>query len=153
VSKRNRLENEVGKGIESLRREQVNLVDVTAGSVTYRCIVGPFDVDIDIVDVQVTAGTVPAGIGNTLNIYNGPVAGNKTIISAVTMESLTLQTPLAATINQANARVPAGTPIVITGAFPGNNSANPAVVSIMLSYEIPINDPAAKVTTYGAYVY
>jgi hypothetical protein len=153
VSKRNRLENEVGKGVESLRTEQVNLVDVTSGSVTYRYVVGPFDVDVDVVDVQVTAGSVPAGTGNTLNIYNGPVANNKTIISAITMESLTLQVPTTATITQANARVPAGTPIVVSGAFPGNNSATPAVVSVTIDYEIPINDPAARVTTYGAYVY
>jgi len=152
VSRRNRLKNEVGKGIESLRMAQVSLVDNIAANVTYRHVIGPFDVDVDVVGVQVTAGQVPAGTGNTLNIFNGPVASNRPIIAQVVMESLTLQVPLAATINQANARVTAGTPIVVVGQFPGNNSANPAVVSVKIDYEIPINDPAARVTTYGAYV-
>lgn len=148
---RNRVRSEVGKGVEALRYAQVNLVDNLAGNVTYVAVIGPFETDVDVQEVVVTVGAAPAGTSNLLDVFNGTVAGSVEIVAQVDPDGLTLQVPSSRTVLEAGRRVRAGTPITVQGVFPGDNAAAPANISVRVGYDIPVYDPTAKVTTYGAY--
>lgn len=148
---RNRVRSEVGKGVEALRHESVNLFDALAGSGTYVGVIGPFETDIDIESVTVTVGVAPAGTSNVLDVFKGTVAASVEVITQLDVDALTLQVPSSQTVLSAGRRVAAGTPITVQGVFPGDNSAAPASVAVRIGYDIPVYDPTAKTTTYGSY--
>lgn len=148
---RNRVRSEVGKGVEALRSAQVTLTDNLAGSVTYNAVIGPFETDIDVQEVVVTVGAAPAGTANTLDVFKGTVAASVEIVAQMEPDTFTLQVPSSRTVLEAGRRVTAGTPITVSGLFPGDNAAAPASVTVRVGYDIPVYDQNAKVTTYGAY--
>lgn len=148
---RNRVRSEVGKGVEALRFGQVNLVDNLAGSVTYIQTIGPWEVDVDVMDVKVTVGAAPAGTSNTIDLYKGTVAANLKITAQIDPDGFTLQEATNVAIVAAYARIPAGTLITVVGVFPGSNAAAPAGIGVRVGVDIPVYDQNAKVTSYGAY--
>lgn len=148
---RNRIRLELGKGIEALRHEECQILD-GLNAKTQVAIIGPFETDIDVKEVEVTAGIVPASSTNTIDLFNGTVSANKPIITQFDPDTLTAQVPLAATLTPANVRVKAGTPISVRYVSGGDNSSAPASVRVRVGYDIPIDGYSnAKVTTYGGY--
>ena len=150
---RNRIRLELGKGIEALRHEEVSLYHGTAGSLTYVGIIGPFETDVDVMEVAVTPGVKPATNGsNALDVFNGTVSGAKKIITTLADASFTAQVPVDGVIAVANRRVLAGTPISVQAVFAGNDSAAPASLRVRVGYDISIDGYAnSKMTTYGGY--
>lgn len=148
---RNRVRSEVGKGVEALRFGQVNLVDALAGNVTYIQTIGPWEVDIDVMDIEVTVGAAPAGSSNTIDLYKGTVSGAVKICTQIDPDGFVLQTPTDVAVTAANSRIPAGTQITVVGVFPGDNAAAPAGIAVRVGVDIPVYDPTARATTYGSY--
>lgn len=148
---RNRIRSEVGKGAEALRFGQVTLSDALAASGTYSAVIGPWEVDMDVMEIKVTVGAAPAGTSNTVDLYKGTVSGAVKICTQIDPDSFVLQTATNVAVTAANSRIPAGTVITVVGVFPGDNSSAPASVSARVGVDIPLYDPTAKVTGYGAY--
>lgn len=156
---RNRVKNELGKGVEALRSGQVTLVDALAGSGTYVGIIGPFETDIDVQEIDITTGIKPAANGaNTLDIFNGTVAANAPLMTQLTdalatygWTAQTIQVTVKPPVIVATQRVVAGSPISVRFVAAGNNAAAPASVTVRIGYDIPIYDQNAKTTSYGAY--
>jgi hypothetical protein len=148
---RNRVRSEVGKGVEALRFGQANLVDALAGSGTYIHVLGPWEVDVDVMDIEVTVGAAPAGTSNTVDLYKGTVSGAVKVCTQIDPDGFVLQVPTAVSVTAANRRIPAGTPVTVVGVFPGDNAAAPGSISVRVGVDIPVYDQNARAHTYGSY--
>lgn len=158
AASRNRIRTEVAKGVEALRKAEINLMDNLAGSVTYVGIIGPFEHDIDVMEIAVTTGIKPAANGaNTLDVFNGTVAGASTLMVQMTdalatygWTAQTIQVPVKPPVT-GTGRVSAGTPITVRFVAAGSNAAAPTNVTVRIGYDVPVYDQNARTTTYGAY--
>lgn len=156
---RNRVRSEVGKGVEALRHAEVTLVDALAGSGTYVGIIGPFETDIDVEEIAVITGIKPAANGaNTLDVFNGTVAGSTEMMTQLTdalatygWTAQTAQVAVKPPVIATARRVAAGTAISVQLVAAGDNSGAPASVTVRIGYDVPVYDPTAKVHTYGSY--
>lgn len=151
---RNRIRNEMGKGIEALRQTHLTISHTVAGALAPVIPVGPFDVDVDIVSAYITFGKLLTdAVGNAIDIFNGTVAGAKVAATNDLHAVLpVLQVPTALTVSAANKRLKAGTVLSVRLTAGGDDSATTgAYAAVTINYEIPISDPNAKVTTYSTY--
>ena len=150
----NRLVNESGKGVESLRAVHMSFDHYIAGAITAVKTV-TFDVDVDVREIIYTSGTVPAdNAANIITVFNGTVAGNVQIDTLnYHTSAFTVQVPVThggSVLN--NQRVPAGTPICVQVVFGANDATSGAQIDVDIMVEIPIDDmTGAKMTTYQAY--
>lgn len=150
---RNRRRLEVGKGVEALRHEECGFTHSVSGALTMVNIIGPFETDIDVKDVVITAGTVPTdNASNAVDVFNGTVAGANKIITTVDPDGLTIQVPSFATLDPKYTRVLAGTPISVRCVFGGDDSTTPASVYVRIGYDIPLDGYAtSRITVTGGY--
>src|ERR1035437_4699452 len=147
-SPRNRQKFEVGKGIEALRHEEVSITHSISTGQTLVDIIGPFETDIDVMDVIIVVGTVPADdSSNAVDVFNGTVTGAVKIVTTVDPDGLTLQVPSSATVLGASNRVLAGTPITVRVVFGADDSAAPSTVKVRVGYDIPISQAYAIANT------
>lgn len=150
----NRIRDELGHGLEALRSEAVTCEHTVAGSQTPVAIIGPFDVDVYIRSIWMTAGLVPAdNAGNLINIYNGTVAGAVKLVNAYDYHAAapTAQVPVSLPLVDSARKLTSGTILSIAPVMAGNDSAAGAQLRFRVNYEVAIQDPNAKSTTYGAY--
>lgn len=160
MASRVRVRSEYEKGAEALRHSAVTVMDNLAGSVTYHAVIGPFETDIDVEEIAITVGGVkPAANGsNTLDIFNGTVAGAVTMMTQMTdalatygFSAQTVGVPVKPPVIATAKRVTAGTPVVVRFVAAGSNAAAPAAVTVRLGYDIPVFDPRATAMVAGAY--
>lgn len=147
-----RVVQESGKGVEALRAARVDIFHTVAGSQSPVFAIGPFEVDVDVRRIVCTSGLVPAdNASNILKVYNGLVATNH-VIATWDWHTVVpvVGVPVVLTLSGFQ-RVLAGTPILVAATLAGSDAAAGACLSVTVSYEIPINDPTAMQTTYGAY--
>lgn len=156
---KHRIRTYVAKGVEAAWNSITTLTNNSATLGTFIATVGPFDVDVDVNLITVTTNTKPVASGsNTLDIYNGTVAVAHKVMTTMTdalatygFTAQTIQVPVTPPIIQTYQRLAAGTPFTIAFAGGATAVATPACVTVKIEYEIPVYDPTAKVTSYGAY--
>lgn len=145
---RNRIRDLLGKGAEELPEETVVFSGLVTGGLTQFRTVGPFEVDLDVVEVACTSGAVFPAATATLDVFNGTVAANKPIIAQFDPDTLVAQVPTVKAVT-GNRRVTAGTPVTVRVV---TDTTSPlADVAVKVRLERVLHEPAAKAHTYGAY--
>lgn len=141
----------VGKGIEELKSVPFGPLKTTVTTQTTAVqVLGPWEVDYDVVEVVVVSETAVSSGANTFDVFKGAISGAAPIITQFDPDTLSTGVPVTkAVTNVANARIPAGTQITVRLVVAVGDATED--VSGVVRMERVIGERGAKDTTYGAY--
>ena len=149
MGRRNSYRDLLGKGIEELRDVHVHMPPTATGALTQYAVVGPFEVDYD-VEAVIFTSVVPVSSGtNTMDIFNGTVAGAVNVITQFDPDTLTANTPTSKAVLAAGKRLAAGTVLTLRCVSAAADATED--VHVLIRLERVIHEAAAKSVTYGTY--